>query len=259
MSSKSDLRAAVEEGVAIGVVAGLLDSSKTLLVLPKHLDQGGAVFVDSGAFGAFQKQEPVDWDRVFRAYEDILYSTANPGALSIVAPDVVGDQEGTLALWKQYAERVCSWIKAGVRVIVPLQRGVHSADVMLAYAKAIFETDQFCAGIPSNLEAMSASDCAKLLHHDFHVLGRVVLTKELTVKLQALLVNNPHAFYSADANWLRSRIREIAKATATARPNDRASLIDSTRTWAVRRVLQAEAYKDLTSQSVQKTQLAAYL
>lgn len=43
MSAKSDLRAAVDEGVAVGVVATLLDVSKAILVLPRHLDAGGFV------------------------------------------------------------------------------------------------------------------------------------------------------------------------------------------------------------------------
>lgn len=42
MSAKSDLRAAVDEGVAVGVVATLLDVSKAILVLPRHLDAGGS-------------------------------------------------------------------------------------------------------------------------------------------------------------------------------------------------------------------------
>lgn len=43
MSASSDLRAAVDVGVPIGVVAPLLSLSKVFLALPRHLDSGGSV------------------------------------------------------------------------------------------------------------------------------------------------------------------------------------------------------------------------
>jgi hypothetical protein len=242
MSARSDLRAAVDEGVAVGVVATLLDVSKTILVLPRHLDAGGAVFIDSGAFAAFQKGDVVDWTKVFRVYESVLNMAEKPAGLSIVAPDVIGDQIATLALWEAHADRVRTWIAAGARVIVPLQRGELSADSMLSHAKRIFKTTRFCAGIPSNLEAMSADDCSTLHHHDFHVLGRVILTAELAVKLRALLANNPGATYTADANWMRSRIRQISSAAERFRHEPSRNLFESSRTRAVRSVLRCEAY-----------------
>lgn len=243
MSSRADLRAAVDEGIAVGVVATLLDVSKTILVLPRHLDAGGAVFIDSGAFAAFQKGEILDWYKAFRAYESVLNMTNNPARLSIVAPDVIGDQAATLALWETHAVRVSSWVARGARVIVPLQRGEQSAGAMLAHAKRIFQTDQFCAGIPSNLEAMSAEDCATLHHHDFHVLGRVVMTAELSCKLDALLANNPTASYTADANWLRSRIRQISIEAQRLRHAPTHNPFESSRTRAVRALLRSDAYQ----------------
>lgn len=242
MSARSDLRAAVDEGVAVGVVATLLDVVKTILVLPRHLDAGGAVFIDSGAFAAFQKGDVVDWIKVFSVYESVLNMADKTGGLSIVAPDVIGDQAATLALWEEHSERVSTWVTAGARVIVPLQRGELSAGVMLAHAKRIFKTDRFCAGIPSNLEAMSAEDCSTLHHHDFHVLGRVIMTPELAVKLHALLDNNPGATYTADANWLRSRIPQISSAAQRLRHDPSRNLFESSRTRAVRAVLRNDAY-----------------
>lgn len=242
MSAKSDLRAAVDEGIAVGVVATLLDISKTILVLPRHLDSGKAVFVDSGAFNAFQKNEDVDWTKVFMAYETILQMTDKPAGLSIVAPDVVGDQVATIGLWTAHAERIRAWIDAGARVIVPLQRGLMTAGEMLRRAKEIIGSDRFCAGIPSNLEAMTCSDAKTLRHHDFHILGRVILTPELTTKLNALQSNNPDATYTADANWLRSRLRQICRLAQAFRDNPASSSWDSSRTLAVRSVLRVDAY-----------------
>lgn len=243
MSAQSDLRAAVDEGVPVGVVATLLDTLKALRTLPRHLDAGCAVFIDSGAFAAFQKGELVSWNKVFLVYETVLGATEKRGNLSIVAPDVVGDQLGTVALWEAHAERVIKWINTGCRVIVPLQCGDMPAAVMLAHAKRIFQTDRFCAGIPSNLAAMTAEDCATLRHHDFHVLGRVVITADLAVKLHALLVNNSGATYTADANWLRSRLQKIGVEHKRLRYEPSRNMFESSRTRAVRAVLRSEAYR----------------
>ncbi|MBX8557002.1 hypothetical protein K5D56_25455 [Pseudomonas cichorii] len=245
MSASSDLRAAVDAGVPIGVVAPLLSLSKLFLALPRHLDAGGRVFIDSGAFAAFQKGEHVIWERVFQKYESVILMTAKPQGLSIVAPDVIGDQVETLKLWTEHAGRVRRWIGQGVRVIVPLQRGDLSAAEMLALAKQTFGTDRFCAGIPSNLEAMSAEDCSTLFHSDFHILGRVILTEELERKIVALKTNNPEATYTADANWLRARTRKISVEANSLPPERLTGLGDTRRTRAVRSILQKEAYFSL--------------
>lgn len=117
---------------------------------------------------------------------------------------------------------------------------------MLDHAKRIFQTDNFFAGIPSNLEAMSTEDCSTLKHHDFHILGRVVITDKLASKLSALLVNNPEAFYTADANWMRSRIRLISRTAQQLRQDRAQQQWDTSRTRAVRAVravLQSDAYQ----------------
>lgn len=242
MTAKGDLRAAIDAGVPVGVVATLLGTSSTVLALPRHLDAGGAVFIDSGAFTAFQKREPVNWAKVFRSYETVLGMTDRPEGLSIVAPDVIGDQQATLALWAVHAERVASWVAAGARVIVPLQRGELSAGAMLERARRTFKTSRFCAGIPSNLEAMTAEDCRTLHHDDFHVLGRVIVTAELGTKLRELLANNPGATFTADANWMRSRIRQISIAASALRADRSTVHWHSSRTRAVHSLLQQDAY-----------------
>jgi len=243
MTSKSDLRAAVDEGVSVGVVALKVTLAQKILVLPRFLNSGGKVFVDSGAFTVRSQGGTMDWTKVFRLYEFLLDMTDQPNGLSIVAPDVVGDQVRTLALWEEHAGRVRAWIEAGARVIIPLQFGDLSAAELLVCAKRIFGTDRFCVGIPSNLDALGLEDCASLFHHDFHILGRVVLDKDLQAKLEALKLNNPLARYTADANWLRSRTAKMSqvkpqpeRAPYDYRPRE------SKRTHAVRQLLRREAF-----------------
>ncbi|MHC8307526.1 hypothetical protein [Pseudomonas sp. PB3P13] len=75
---------------------------------------------------------------------------------------------------------------------------------LLEEAFKLFGTRKVCAGVPSNLAAMTANDAATIRHGDFHILGRVVLTVDLAEKVLAILISNPDAQLTADANWLRA-------------------------------------------------------
>jgi hypothetical protein len=79
-------------------------------------------------------------------------------------------------------------------------------------------------------------------HHDFHLLGRVVINAELGDKLRALLANNPDAIYTADANWLRSRIKEISLAAKEMRQAPADNPFETSRTRAVRAILRLDPY-----------------
>ncbi|WP_273808323.1 MULTISPECIES: hypothetical protein [unclassified Pseudomonas] len=242
-TADSDLQAALDVGIAIGVVADRVTLRQQLRALPDHLDRGGKVFVDSGAFTAFRRQLPMDWPRVLTLYRALCTTTLRPENLSIVAPDVVGDQQATLLLWHRYARDIRSWIDVGARVIIPLQAGSLSAGELLQEAIGLLGTKAFCAGIPSNLAAMTAADCRTLEHNDFHILGRVVMTDELRDKVEALLTCNAGATISSDANWLRSRTRQIAGAVEMLRgtPN----LLQTRRTRAVKALLMQDAFGSL--------------
>lgn len=240
MSSSADLRAATDLGLPVGVVATLLTTRQIFLTLPKHLNAGGKLFVDSGAFSAFQKRTSMDWEKVFQTYETLINQTAQSGNLSIVAPDVVGDQVSTLELWAEHAQRVKRWVKAGARVIVPLQVGRLSAGDLLQEAFKLFGTRNVCAGVPSNLASMSANDAATIRHGDFHILGRVVLTPYLAEKVSAILQSNPDAQLTADANWLRARTTRIS---TLARALPRSNLpFDCRRSRAIKELLVADGY-----------------
>ncbi|MGF7243891.1 hypothetical protein ABIC11_004347 [Pseudomonas oryzihabitans] len=242
-TADSDLQAALDVGIAIGVVADRVTLRQQLRSLPDHLDRCGKVFVDSGAFTAFRRQLPMDWLRVFTIYRALCNTTMRPKNLSIVAPDVVGDQQATLLLWHRYARDIRSWVDVGARVIIPLQAGSLSAGELLQEAIGLLGTKACCAGIPSNLAAMTAADCRTLKHNDFHILGRVVMTDELRDKVQALLTRNAGATISSDANWLRSRTRQIAGTVEMLRgtPN----LLQTRRTRAVKALLKHDAFESL--------------
>lgn len=72
MSSKSDLRGAVEANIPVGVVAGKLSLVAQILTLPNYLDRGDIVFCDSGAFTSFQTGADIEWADIFRCYETLV-------------------------------------------------------------------------------------------------------------------------------------------------------------------------------------------
>ncbi|ASJ88618.1 hypothetical protein [Pseudomonas aeruginosa] len=240
MTSASDLRACINANVPVGVVAGLLTGLQKIMALPHYMDRGGKVFVDSGAFTAFRRNEPMNWNPVFWTYGVLIEGTDHPENLTIVAPDIIGNQDLSVALWEEHRVLIRGWIESGARVVIPLQTGALTASALLEKAKDILGTDRFCAGIPSNLAAMSAEECSAITHHDFHVLGRVALNDEVKAKLDGILARNPGALVTADANWLRSRTRKLTLAGTV--PPDRMNGFSTRRTQAVMRLLEQESY-----------------
>lgn len=212
MSSKSDLRGAINAFAPVGVVAGALTTAQILMTLPRYLDAGGSVFVDSGAFTAARTHTAPLWEDVLRDYEALASMTDRPSGLFVVAPDKVGDQAATLALLQTHCARLCSLVEAGVNLVVPLQCGELPAATMLSAVKDLLGP-RVVAGIPSNKAAMPIADCQTLNHYAFHVLGRVQPDDEQQARIRALRACNPQAFVSADANWLRSRLALISKLT----------------------------------------------
>jgi hypothetical protein len=241
MSSDADMRGCIDSNSSIGVVAGLLTSQQLILTLPKYLDNGGEVFVDSGAFAAFRKNDPIRWDRVFHAYECLIDLSDNPQRLSIVAPDVVGDQGATIELWNKHSSRMRRWVAAGVRLIMPLQTGSLPASAVLEIAISVLGTKDFAAGIPSNLVAMPALECGNIFHHDFHILGRVALSEAIRNKVSRILHTNPQAKLTADANWLRSRIAKLST-VETSKPS-KINEFSSRRSQAISSLLGLEKYQ----------------
>lgn len=230
MSSKSDLRGAIEANVPVGVVAGLLTTASMLMVIPRYLDSGGHVFVDSGAFASFLTGVRPDWSDVLSRYSAIATMTNSPSRLHVVAPDQVGDQRGSLELLGLWATKIRDLISQGCDVIVPIQAGDIPGQRVIDLISEMLGTSSFTVGIPSNRAAMSIEECRTLRHHRFHILGQVHLDEVQINRIAALKEGNPaNVHLSADANWLRSRMRAVCKATDKERDARQACAGDSTR------------------------------
>jgi len=243
MSSKSDLAGAVAAGVPIGVVAGNLTTGARFMTLPRHLDNGQPVFVDSGAFSEDSSDLPMDWEDILRRYDDIALMTRCPANLYVVAPDCVGNQAETLRLLATWSARIKALINQGVNVIVPIQCGALPGQQMIERVASILETRQFIAGIPSARAAMSIAECQTLSHRAFHILGRVQMNEEQRDRVKALRFRNPGATVNADANWLRSRLKKVIRLTEAERQrclSDMPLTFDHPRTNAVAQALRED-------------------
>lgn len=214
MSARSDMRGAMDAGVPLGVVAGLLTTPQLCLTIPGYINQGGLVFADSGAFAELTVGAVLDWRDIMGRYAFMASMIdRHPENLYVVAPDKVGDQDASLKLLATWRDAVRDLIDQGVSVIVPLQRGALSATDLLDRVAGLLGTRSFVAGIPSNKEALSLEECATLRHHAFHVLGRVQLDEAQEARLAALRFLSPNATITADANWLRSRLASVRMET----------------------------------------------
>lgn len=213
MSRANDFRGARDARVPIGVVVGELTTTQMLMSLPRYLESGVPVFADSGAFSCAESDEHMDWSNVMRRYLTIAEMTAatHTGNLYLVAPDVVGDQAATLALLTAWAPQIRQLVALGCQLIIPLQTGKLPAQQLLDEACRILDTTRLVAGIPSNRAAMSIDECASLRHHAFHILGRVQPDDDQMARCDALLRANPSAIITADANWLRSRMKSVCQ------------------------------------------------
>ena len=240
MTNISDFFGCIDANQPIGVVAGKLTTLQAVQSLPRYLDRGGKVFIDSGAFTAFRTKEPMDWPKVLGRYSIISELTDHPENLFVVSPDCVGDQHGTLALTQGWRDHILKLIQYGTHVIIPLQCGTLPAQAMIEHIAQILGTRNWIAGIPSNKAAMSVEECATLSHNQFHILGRVTLNSEQDLRLKALRRNNPSAFISADANWLRSHIALISRCISDTPSSGGAEDFRHRRSRAVTRALQID-------------------
>ncbi len=215
MSAKSDLRGAIEAKVPLGVVAGLLTTAAMVLVIPRYLDEGGAVFVDSGAFAEKDSGIEPNWRDILFRYDTLANLADRHDRLYLVAPDKVGDQAESIRRLTRYRDRVIALAKQGCQIIVPIQRGELPANEMLNVVRDILGGTPFIAGIPSNKDALPIEECAAMRHHAFHILGRVEMNDDQAARIAALRMLSPAATITADATWLRGtrRMKKVTQGT----------------------------------------------
>jgi hypothetical protein len=243
MSRKRDMNAAVESAAGVGTVIQEI-SRPGMQLVADAIAAGKPFFVDSGAFPAFRmamkqgkpEQARLDFDKVFDRYgeladlvkERVAAEHAGPmralhrGLLMLVAPDIIGDQLGTLELLEKHKAKVHAWIDAGFEVIVPFQRGpLPQSEVFKRVHKLIGAG--FVVGIPSAAAALDNDDLRELLSQPYkpdriHILGAVqskAMAERMAVIRECYVRDVPGV--TADANVMRSKLSEVYGLTGDAK------------------------------------------
>lgn len=207
-SARADFKGFSEARVPVGVEIGEL-SGPGMELVARYNDSGGAVFVDNGSFAASRSTRPIDFDKVFARYGELAARLPNKDLAAFVMPDVVGDQDATLELIARYAEKVREFIRLGLDVLVPIQKGRLS--LVEAYRKTveIIGSADFRAAFPSKRAAVSDEELIDFIRHTGH--ARIHL---LGIGKQARLVGLvesareqwPALDISSDANFLRAMV-----------------------------------------------------
>lgn len=222
--SPAILRGLVWARQAVGVDIALT-SGPVLEQLADYANDGGKVFVDSGAFTAFRKfmrapyrfvkGVPVaigpvaDFPRVFAKYARLveLVRPECRGNVHMVAPDVIGHQDLSIDVLKRWAPQVQELIAQGVQVLVPLQCGAVTVSFVYRRACEILGTDRFISSIPSKAAAMGEAETLEFVRSSqpraLHLLGKVDGIEERIERCRAA---RPDVRITCDGNTVRAMV-----------------------------------------------------
>lgn len=227
LSRANDFVAAAWAGHGVGVEIGEISAAALLELARVIVDYNTPSFVDSGAFGAFQRRlrdagdvPAINFDVVHRGYDQLQlaigdYNLAEEPAPPplFVMPDVVGDQAASLALAKRHRAYIGATIAfRGVsRALIPIHTGQLTLSEAFDHLAGLLGSDDFVVGIPSNAVAVAPRDFTEFLQVSrpkaVHILGAMASSR-LMPRL-AQIVDSGLAEdieVSADANPLRSVI-----------------------------------------------------
>jgi hypothetical protein len=199
---RAEIRAISELGCACGISLGQADAPflSYLLDTPPPTP----LFIDSGAF-RLREITGAKWRAKLDVYE--RFAKIYGESLSVVAPDVVGDQTKTLELWAQFGRRLRDLSRV-CRVIVPLQVGGLSQNAMWERAQKMIDS-RVVAGIPFKKSATSYEQYYSFLTGSeparVHVLG-VSPFGQRWHQITKINRHSPRTTYSADGCRVRALI-----------------------------------------------------
>lgn len=210
-SSPGHLRGYILSGSPVGVsLAEFGEGSPAWDMVVDYARHGGAVFVDSGAFPAFTKGQPVDWDRNADLVAKLCHAAAG-ARLHLMMPDVIGDQAASLRLLRQRRGQVLDVIASGHDALVAIQRGKLSPHDCWREAVAILGTEDFTACVPSNKVAFSPAELGNLMQGPdgpdrVHFLGVAGNLPKLATLAAIVHKAHPTCVVTSDANRIRAKV-----------------------------------------------------
>lgn len=170
--------------------------------------KGGTLLLDSGAFLSRAKPAELDWPAILSTYQDI----ADAGPVTLVLPDVVGDQQATLELLAQHRSVLQTLFDhPNVTALLPLQGGAMPLDTFHAEALSKLGFMPDGVALPSHAAALppsSLKDLVRIEHQPrrVHLLGVSRNAAKLGDRLLRILEVWPDADISADACEHRAQV-----------------------------------------------------
>ncbi len=196
-----DARADV--GIAIDATSGTL-----MELLIDYANDGGKVFIDSGAVNAFRKGTEVDFDDILDKY--IAVAERAGKNIVYVLPDIIGDAQGTVQKLREYRDKIAelaSLVDASKSLIVPFQiKEVDAADFDAQVKDALGDIE-YIPGIPSKEKALGVEkveEVARLGYDRIHLLGMGARNRKYIPWVRAIKAINSKAIVMSDSAVLGS-------------------------------------------------------
>ena len=241
-SSKEEMGVVTEGGVGMGITVfptpskpGQPVGKKQVGRAKAHVAKGNPLFIDTGAFGLSKKGGEVPFEgknNAFNIIDSIVEDVApeNRSKVTIVMPDIVGDQQGTLELQSKHKEKIHEYIDAGYDVLIPTQQTTpdtkskkkrgkdRTLDSVYEGLVAEFGEGNFRVGIPSNAAAVSVKDFEGFVGRKkpakVHLLGASRNTKDGKAKLRAAEVRSPRTEVSVDTSTAAQKAKLLSRTPA---------------------------------------------
>ena len=194
----------------------------------KYAQEGGDIFLDSGAYSAYRQSKTtgkdikIDFEKVMNKYEDIVRQARKgkdtlPGTIKIVAPDVIGNQKATHDLLRKYAPRLRTLMDDGADILVSLQKGEFDPAANLKITADIIGQDMPRISIPLKERAYEVEEVGRIFEGSyiptkFHLLGISPKNSKFEQVVNIILEKNPKADISADAATEQAVARRWSRA-----------------------------------------------
>lgn len=230
-NTPNTIRGMADSGWDVGVAAPRVSAEgEAALVALAGSDVD--VFCDSGAFSEvkFGPEGPkvvapithADWERIFGLYGRL--AAALGPQLSVVAPDMVGNQVVTLERLERYRDRLFELRELGCRVLVPMQKGELTQAEFAGWVDELLGEGWWVPALPCAKAATTAAEVAAFVAarkpHHVHLLGIGVWSPGADSYLAPWAAHD--GTVSMDSAWIPAKVgkgpsRIYTKAQAAAR------------------------------------------
>ena len=207
--------AAIDHAIGVAVPELTDDAISELCALA---GTGLQVFADSGAFSEInftaagpQVVKPIsdaDWADRLAVYATLAGALGSQ--LHLVAPDMVGSQDVTLARLARYANELAALAATGATVLVPVQKGALSQVEFAAAVANVLGATPWTPALPCKKAATTADEivayCAATQPARVHLLGLGRTNKATTKVLARVAAVAPATVVQLDSCAIRAAV-----------------------------------------------------